>query len=102
MAHNPRTEPVDCLSAVLHELAGGVVDRDATLRHGEIALHELQRRLSDARAWAWSEFHRDYDDRWLPTEPVPALESGWDWAVPEWMTSPVEPNRQDWFVPPTS
>jgi hypothetical protein len=57
----------------------------------------LEREVAHARAWAWSEFHRHYDERWLPTVEVPELESGQDWDVPRWLTDSTEPHRSDWW-----
>lgn len=66
----------------------------------ELADQILLQQLSAARAWAWSEYHRYYDARWLPTREVADEGGDWDWAVPEWLSSNVEPHLQPWFIAP--
>ena len=53
---------------------------------------QLRREISEARAWAWSEFHREYSERWLGLDAA-------DYAVPVWLADPTPPDRQHWFVP---
>ncbi len=47
--HDPRDEPVECLTASLYELAGAAGDREQMLAHGLAALSELERRLTETR-----------------------------------------------------
>jgi hypothetical protein len=64
----------------------------------DLRIESLQRQLSEARAWAWSEYHRWYDGRWLPSRQVPPEDGGWDWLIPEWLSTSVAPSSQPWFV----
>ena len=61
-------------------------------------IESLRGQLSEARAWAWSEYHRCWDGRWLATREVPPEEGRWDWRVPEWLSTNLEPALQPWFV----
>lgn len=48
--HDPRSQPAECVSAVLRDLAGGAVpDRAAALKHAEDALHVMQVELDRAQ-----------------------------------------------------
>ena len=112
--HDPTVEPFDCCFAALNELAGSTDDRGVVLEHGQRALWELNRRLlaaregverlrtevREARAWAWSEFHREFDSRWLATADAPDLEGGWEWNPPQWLTDPRAPVEQAWLTTP--
>jgi hypothetical protein len=63
-------QPKDCADAALYELAGAEMsgeERTATLRHGELAVHELARQVTEARAWSrllwlWAVAHGDGQD----------------------------------------
>ncbi|MGO4603652.1 hypothetical protein [Terrabacter sp. 2YAF2] len=61
-------------------------------------IESLQQQLSEARAWAWSEYHGWYDGRWLATREVPTEDGGWDWLIPERLSTGVEPPSQPWTV----
>lgn len=51
--HNAAEHPADCLGAVLHELAGGLLDdRAETLGHGLSAARALEQQVGEARHWA--------------------------------------------------
>ena len=84
------TEDEGAPTDIAEELADAVVTLVAEVRL-------LERERADARAWAWSEFHRDWEGGWLPYTPVPELTPPWDWDVPSWLTDATKPTEQDWW-----
>lgn len=63
---------------------------------GEIA--RLRVELSEARTYAWAAEHRLYDRRWMPLA-ARSSAPGEPRQLPRWLATPVEPDRQDWWVP---
>jgi hypothetical protein len=79
--HNAADDPVSCLEATAHELAGArLADRAETLAHALEAARALERQRDEARRWAqlyrygmrtgiwdWDRFELDPDDEpsWL-------------------------------------
>ena len=83
--HDPREHPVDCLDAVLHELAFEKdltgQERRETFEHGQQALRELQQQVAEARAWARGYEHRLF---WFDTS-----------NPPPWLTAPLRDEGED-------
>lgn len=82
--HNATDDPVSCLEATAHELAGArLADRAETLAHALAATRALQRQRDEARAWARLYYYR-------------ARAGIWDWdrfgldpdTEPAWLTQP--------------
>jgi len=61
---------------------------------GEVT--ELRRELSVARAIAWGYEHGNWDRRWFPS----SMDGGTKLVHPQWLSSPVLPAQQSWFVAP--
>ena len=84
--HNAFDDPVSCLEATVHELAGALLaDRAETLAHALEATRALERERDEARAWARLYFYR--------------MRAGsWDWSrfgldpddEPAWLTQPQQ------------
>ena len=68
------------------ELVAAIPDLVAEVR-------ALRRQVVEARAWAWSEHHQLFSDRWLG----PRSGADDEWRVPDWLASPYEPYQHRWW-----
>ena len=95
--HNAWDDPVSCLEATIHKLAGGLpANRAETLAHALEATRALDRQRDEARRWAQLYSYR--------------LRAGaWDWdrfgldpdTEPAWLTQPQQYPRPDDPQPPS-